>query len=191
MEQPHFLPNYHEESYQVTDDGPPLQRYKMPKNQKWLPHKERYLLVILDMKAPPSPRSSLKTPPSGYLMVHLGHGEDPCPSRGHMEAEFSNDVEDEEHDLGDMVNDIPPAHLKLMMAGLFPATTKEPRTVFTFEVLNDFIRENVECGTSAMNYYTCPQPGVNIPETEADLSQWVKMSLLLQDSRAYEAKEPG
>ncbi|KAL4078342.1 hypothetical protein V8B97DRAFT_2021446 [Scleroderma yunnanense] len=40
------------------------------------------------------------------------------------------------------------------MAGLFPATTKQPRTAFTFHVLDDFIRDNVECGTSAMNYYS-------------------------------------
>ncbi|KAI6140527.1 hypothetical protein BKA82DRAFT_4363373 [Pisolithus tinctorius] len=40
------------------------------------------------------------------------------------------------------------------MAGLFPATTKAPRTAFTFQVLDNFIRDNVECGTSAMNYYS-------------------------------------
>ncbi|KAL4077937.1 hypothetical protein J3A83DRAFT_4356723 [Scleroderma citrinum] len=114
-----------------------------------------------------------------------------------------------------MVGDIPPAHLKvpkvhtsrvqfcdvmycncqgsedshiqLMMAGLFPVTTKDPRTVFTFQVLDDFIRDNVECGTSAMNYDNpssedlvlfcppCPQPGVNILETKAHLFQWVKI----------------
>ncbi|KAL4075503.1 hypothetical protein J3A83DRAFT_4090010 [Scleroderma citrinum] len=46
------------------------------------------------------------------------------------------------------------SHLQLTMAGLFPATTKQPRTAFTFHVLDDFIRDNVECGTSAMNYYS-------------------------------------
>jgi len=46
------------------------------------------------------------------------------------------------------------SHLQLMMAGLFPATTKSPRTAFTFQVLDDFIRDNVECGTTAMNYYS-------------------------------------
>ena len=45
-------------------------------------------------------------------------------------------------------------HLQLASAGLFPATIKEPRTVFTFHVLDDFIRDNVECGMSAMNYYS-------------------------------------
>jgi len=46
------------------------------------------------------------------------------------------------------------SHLQLVKAGLFPATTKEPRTVFTFQVLDDFIMDNVECSTSAMNYYS-------------------------------------
>ena len=46
------------------------------------------------------------------------------------------------------------SHLQLVKAGLYPATTKEPRTVFTFQVLDDFIMDNVECGTSAMNYYS-------------------------------------
>lgn len=41
-----------------------------------------------------------------------------------------------------------------MMAGMFPATIKEPRTMFTFQVLDDFIRDNVECGTTTMNYYS-------------------------------------
>ena len=46
------------------------------------------------------------------------------------------------------------SHLQLATAGLFPATIKEPQTVFTFQVLDDFIRDNVECSTSAMNYYS-------------------------------------
>ncbi|KAI6139439.1 hypothetical protein BKA82DRAFT_4020198 [Pisolithus tinctorius] len=46
------------------------------------------------------------------------------------------------------------SHLQLTMAGLFLAMTKAPRTAFTFQVLEDFIRDNVECGTSTMNYYS-------------------------------------
>ncbi|KAG1859430.1 hypothetical protein C8R48DRAFT_673972 [Suillus tomentosus] len=30
----------------------------------------------------------------------------------------------------------------------------EPKTTFTFDVLNDFLLDNLECGTSAMNYYS-------------------------------------
>ena len=46
------------------------------------------------------------------------------------------------------------SHLQLMMAGLFPTTMKSPRTAFTFQVLDDFIWDNVECRTTAMNYYS-------------------------------------
>jgi len=122
-------------------------------------------------------------------VLHLGHGGDPCPSGGHAELDFSDDLEegaqDHEksvdsgslphlkvpnsrtfltvvHTLGIQFCDVMycncqgslDSHLQLMMAGLFPATTKEPRTVFTFQVLDDFIQDNVECGTSAMNYYS-------------------------------------
>ncbi|KIN97577.1 hypothetical protein M404DRAFT_94807, partial [Pisolithus tinctorius Marx 270] len=46
------------------------------------------------------------------------------------------------------------SHIQLMQAGMFPATTKATRTAFTFQVLDDFVRDNVECGTSAMNFYS-------------------------------------
>ena len=98
-------------------------------------------------------------------MVHLGHGGDPCPNGGMDGEDIAGDVEDEWEDIQDQPR---PHHLSggmdrscltvvhtsgvhLVKAGLFPATTKEPRTVFTFQVLDDFIMDNVECGTSAMN----------------------------------------
>ncbi|KAI5998973.1 hypothetical protein F5J12DRAFT_784815 [Pisolithus orientalis] len=43
---------------------------------------------------------------------------------------------------------------RMLPAILFLATSKAPRMAFTFQVLDDFIRDNVECGTSAMNYYS-------------------------------------
>ncbi|KIM58938.1 hypothetical protein SCLCIDRAFT_127049, partial [Scleroderma citrinum Foug A] len=46
------------------------------------------------------------------------------------------------------------SHLQLACANLFPATTKQPRTAFTFQMLDEFIQDNVECGTSAMNFYS-------------------------------------
>ncbi|KAG1879956.1 uncharacterized protein F5891DRAFT_973580, partial [Suillus fuscotomentosus] len=36
----------------------------------------------------------------------------------------------------------------------FPASFNRPNTVFTFRVLNDFLLDSLECGTSAMNYYS-------------------------------------
>ncbi|KAA1478925.1 hypothetical protein DENSPDRAFT_742297, partial [Dentipellis sp. KUC8613] len=44
-------------------------------------------------------------------------------------------------------------HAQLMMAGLFPATLRDPRTAFTFSVLDDYRLENLECKTSAYHYY--------------------------------------
>ncbi|KIK30870.1 hypothetical protein PISMIDRAFT_86912, partial [Pisolithus microcarpus 441] len=44
-------------------------------------------------------------------------------------------------------------HMQLFQAKLCPSTFEKPSTVFTFSVLDDFLRDNVECGTSGMNYY--------------------------------------
>ncbi|KAL4077984.1 hypothetical protein J3A83DRAFT_4186235 [Scleroderma citrinum] len=46
------------------------------------------------------------------------------------------------------------SQMQLMRAGLFPAITRDCRTAFTFHVLNDFLLDNVECSTTAMNYYS-------------------------------------
>ncbi|KIK24323.1 hypothetical protein PISMIDRAFT_98759, partial [Pisolithus microcarpus 441] len=44
-------------------------------------------------------------------------------------------------------------HMQLFRAKLCPSTFEKPSTAFTFSVLDDFLRDNVECGTSGMNYY--------------------------------------
>ncbi|KAG2347673.1 hypothetical protein BDR05DRAFT_849547, partial [Suillus weaverae] len=44
--------------------------------------------------------------------------------------------------------------IQLFQAGLFPASFTRPKTAFTFSVLDDFLLDNLECGTSAMNYYS-------------------------------------
>ncbi|KAG2109222.1 hypothetical protein DEU56DRAFT_750018 [Suillus clintonianus] len=48
----------------------------------------------------------------------------------------------------------PSADMQLFEIGLFPASFISPKTVFTFAVLDDFLLDNLECGTSAMNYYS-------------------------------------
>ncbi|KAI6097374.1 hypothetical protein EDD16DRAFT_1697917 [Pisolithus croceorrhizus] len=45
-------------------------------------------------------------------------------------------------------------HMQLFHAKLYPSTFERPSTTFTFLVLDDFLRDNVECGTSGMNYYS-------------------------------------
>jgi hypothetical protein len=49
--------------------------------------------------------------------------------------------------------DAEPLDIQLFCAGLFPASFRKPKTAFTFSVLDDFLLDNLECGTTAMNYY--------------------------------------
>lgn len=49
---------------------------------------------------------------------------------------------------------VPDHYLQLLCASLYLTTILRLRTVFSFRVLNDFIRDNLECGTSSMNYYS-------------------------------------
>jgi hypothetical protein len=53
-----------------------------------------------------------------------------------------------------MCGGAPPADIQLWQMGLFPASFSQPKTAFTFQVLDDFLLDNLECGTSAMNYYS-------------------------------------
>ena len=43
---------------------------------------------------------------------------------------------------------------QLLRSGLFPATFKSIKTVFTFSVLDDFLKDNLECKTTAQQYYS-------------------------------------
>lgn len=45
-------------------------------------------------------------------------------------------------------------HMQLLYSSCFPSTIESPQTVFTFSVLDDFICDNLECGTSTSNYYS-------------------------------------
>ena len=41
-----------------------------------------------------------------------------------------------------------------MMAGLFPATFHNPKTAFTFRVLEDFHLDNLECKTTPSQFFS-------------------------------------
>ncbi|KAH9009792.1 hypothetical protein EDB85DRAFT_2162272 [Lactarius pseudohatsudake] len=43
---------------------------------------------------------------------------------------------------------------QLLQAGLFPSTFKRIETAFTFSVLDDFLADNLECKTTAQQYYS-------------------------------------
>ncbi|KAG1723996.1 uncharacterized protein EDB91DRAFT_1087649 [Suillus paluster] len=44
-------------------------------------------------------------------------------------------------------------HLHLMKARLFPASITRPQSAFTFDVLDNFLIDTLECKTSAMSFY--------------------------------------
>ncbi|KAI5997503.1 hypothetical protein EDD15DRAFT_2162788 [Pisolithus albus] len=213
--------------------------------REWLPQKEEFLRIIMEMEAPPEPRVCSRCEKDGVyrcidciyqplcctdccralhefnpfhriqqwtgecfersalhtlgLSIDLGHSGATCPSRTAADTQnMSNsgrktpkdmprhsqlDSEDWE-DIADIpLNLQPPVgskyltivdvtgihymvmnscecpnaecfHLQLLRAKLWPSTFQQPSTAFTFAVLDDFLRDNLECGTSAMNYFS-------------------------------------
>ena len=50
---------------------------------------------------------------------------------------------------------------QLINAGLFPSSFKQIDTAFTFTVLDDFLMDNLECKTTAQQYYSKLQSMTN------------------------------
>ena len=50
---------------------------------------------------------------------------------------------------------------QLLWSGLFPATFKSIKTAFTFSILDDFLKDNLECKTTAQQYYSKLQSTTN------------------------------
>ena len=44
--------------------------------------------------------------------------------------------------------------IQLLQMGLYPSSFDQPRTSFTFQVLDDFLMDNLECKTTGSNYYS-------------------------------------
>ena len=44
--------------------------------------------------------------------------------------------------------------IQLFWVGLYPSTYKYCKTVFTFQLLDDYLLENLECKTLATHYYS-------------------------------------
>src|SRR6202012_1397081 len=51
-------------------------------------------------------------------------------------------------------HEAPEHDMQLMMAGLFPATFRNPKTAFTFRVLEDFHLDNLECKTTPSQFFS-------------------------------------
>lgn len=48
----------------------------------------------------------------------------------------------------------PSEEIQLLRMGLFPSTSHSPGTAFTFQLLDDYLLENLECKTSALHYFS-------------------------------------
>lgn len=48
----------------------------------------------------------------------------------------------------------PERDMQLMAAGLFPATFRNPKTAFTFRVLEEFHLDNLECKTTPSQFFS-------------------------------------
>ncbi len=49
----------------------------------------------------------------------------------------------------------PKCDMQLMVAGLFLATFRNPKTAFTFRVLEEFHLDNLECKTTPSQFFSC------------------------------------
>ncbi|KAI6101900.1 hypothetical protein F5141DRAFT_1190114 [Pisolithus sp. B1] len=142
------------------------------------------------------------------LQLHLGHDGAPCPSAStnvqatlsrHSQLAGLDEEEWEDIDYIPLHLHLPVGskyltvidmtgpcqcmhaesyHKQLLHAKLYPSTFEKPSTVFTFLVLDDFLRDNVECGTSGMNYYSKLHQVTSSVELLWVARQWCLLKLL-------------
>ncbi|KAG1775259.1 hypothetical protein EV702DRAFT_1047112 [Suillus placidus] len=143
------------------------------------------------------------------LEIHLGHQGKPCPEV----TEESYDTDDEGDYFTEdpwvplvndprttMVVDTSGLHslmirfcrctnalspdMQLFKMGLFPASFTLPKTAFTFAVLDNFLLDHLECGTSAMNYYS------KLRELMRVGRQWRQLKQLKWHGFSHEKRQP-
>ena len=70
---------------------------------------------------------------------------------------------------------------QLFQSGLFPSTYKQIETTFTFSVLDDFLTDNLECKTTAQQYYSKLQSITNcmFPGSVPVCSHFLSTQLLI------------
>ncbi|KAI6137012.1 hypothetical protein F5141DRAFT_1059940 [Pisolithus sp. B1] len=133
-----------------VDDAPQSRRHTKSQNdyiREWLPWRAEYLNIILEgeqlARGGICPKVEWCSLPA-YLLdgpwilaAHWPWG-DPCPCNW-------SDPDPEES--GYVTGDGNPNHR------LFPASISKPKTAFTFDVLDHFLIDALECKTSAMSFY--------------------------------------
>ncbi|KAJ7453629.1 hypothetical protein B0H11DRAFT_1740870 [Mycena galericulata] len=92
--------------------------------------------------------------------VHLGHRGRPCEHNDGKGREFVL-VDTNGIHLARILycgcEEAPARHIQLVRARLFPATLKDPKTVFTFDVLHNFHVHNLTSKKPALDYYRALQ----------------------------------
>ncbi|KAH6901080.1 hypothetical protein BKA70DRAFT_1375132 [Coprinopsis sp. MPI-PUGE-AT-0042] len=91
--------------------------------------------------------------------------------------------------------------LQLLRNGFYPATFKSIRTVFTFQLLDDYLLDILECHTSAFHYYSklCRVTNKPFPHTVPNRArelrrvgrQWRKLKDLKRNGFAHKGQAPG
>lgn len=106
------------------------------------------------------------------FILHLGHGGDPChslydPMDVITSEQLPTGVDSSEHN--DLVivdtsgfhrlqtrwcacRNHPAPRIQLLHMGLYPGTVKQPRTAFTFQLLEYYHVDAMECGATASNF---------------------------------------
>ncbi|KAG2085886.1 uncharacterized protein F5147DRAFT_748656 [Suillus discolor] len=89
---------------------------------------------------------------------------------------------------------------QLFAMGMFPASFSRPKSAFTFSVLDGFLLDNLECGTSAINYYSKLRRKTSsifphlVPDWYRELMrvgrQWRQLKLLKWNGLAHEKRQP-
>lgn len=112
--------------------------------------------------------------------LNIGHGGQPCPISQHqsddwedvmdLDTNSSHPVEEDNvrqstmiivHSSGIFHHHVhfctcpgsAQKHIQLFREGLFPASTTNPKTCFTFDVLDHFYMDAMECKSTAMSFY--------------------------------------
>ncbi|KAG2112359.1 uncharacterized protein F5147DRAFT_771425 [Suillus discolor] len=89
---------------------------------------------------------------------------------------------------------------QLFAMGMFPASFSRPKLAFMFSVLDNFLLDNLECGISAMNYYSKLRRMTSsifphlVPDQYRELMQvgrqWHQLKLLKWNGFAHKRKQP-
>ncbi|EAU93542.2 hypothetical protein CC1G_02772 [Coprinopsis cinerea okayama7 len=95
----------------------------------------------------------------------------------------------------------PQPEIQLLRNGFYPSTSKAVRTIFTFQLLDDFLLQTVECFTSAHHYYSrirrlTNEPFPNsVPDRTRELRrvsrQWRKLKELKRSGFGHRDDPPG